>query len=331
MARSSSFRAFFKPTAWFVTSLVAASMLVACNDSDDDDPSVALAGAVTTARTYTRADLASLAPTTQTVAFTSGGVSQTHTYTGTPLIGLLDTAVVTVAATPKNDFLNDYVMATGTDGYRAVFALGELRTDFGNRPSLVAYSETIGADTIALTTDGFARVTSPGDVKGGRYVSNLARLDVRASGAATTTPVGGVSTSFAVSGTVLRPGTFDLTALQALPQVARTVGSVTYTGVSLWDFLNTTVGLQPDATLKNPSVAMYVVATGSDGYRALISLGEIDPGFGNQPDIIAITVNGAALGTAGFARTVVPNDGKGGRWVSNLVSLEVFTAPAAAL
>lgn len=46
-----------------------------------------------------------------------------------------------------------------------------------------------------------------------------------------------------------------------------------------------------------------------------------------QPDLIAYQVNGADLRTAGFARTVVPNDVKAGRWVSNLISLEVFKAP----
>jgi uncharacterized protein with beta-barrel porin domain len=68
------------------------------------------------------------------------------------------------------------------------------------------------------------------------------------------------------------------------------------------------------------------VATGSDGYQAIVSLGEIDPAFGNQPDLIAYLMNGTSLGTNGFARLVVPNDSKQGRWVSNLVNLEVFDA-----
>ncbi|MGO4811528.1 hypothetical protein AB4156_18350 [Cupriavidus sp. 2MCAB6] len=76
-------------------------------------------------------------------------------------------------------------------------------------------------------------------------------------------------------------------------------------------------------------LAMYVVATGSDGYKTPISLGEIEPGFGNQPVMIAYAMDGAPLTASGFARLAVPNDGKAGRYVSRLISLEVFAAPAA--
>jgi hypothetical protein len=58
----------------------------------------------------------------------------------------------------------------------------------------------------------------------------------------------------------------------------------------------------------------------------VFSLGELDPGFGNQPDLIAYSADGALLGSKGFARLVVPNDVKSGRWVSNVLSLEVFSA-----
>jgi hypothetical protein len=36
----------------------------------------------------------------------------------------------------KNDVLNRYVLATGSDGYKVVFSLGELNPNFGNRPDL---------------------------------------------------------------------------------------------------------------------------------------------------------------------------------------------------
>jgi hypothetical protein len=139
---------------------------------------------------------------------------------------------------------------------------------------------------------------------------------------------GAVSTQVSVSGAVLHPGNFDLEALQALPAVTQTAGTSVYTGVSLWGLLSKVAGLKGDAAAMHPSLAMYVVATGSDGYRVVISLAELDPEFGNQPDLIAYAVGGAGLGANGFARLVVPNDGKGGRSVSNLVSLDVFVAPA---
>jgi hypothetical protein len=139
---------------------------------------------------------------------------------------------------------------------------------------------------------------------------------------------GGTSTQLSVSGAVQRPGSYDLAALKALPAISQTVEGKVYAGVGLWSFLNSVVGLKGDAAAKHPSLAMYVVATGSDGYRVVISLAELDPEFGNQPDLIAYSVGGAGLDANGFARLVVPNDVKGGRYVTNLVSLDVFLAPA---
>ncbi len=37
-------------------------------------------------------------------------------------------------------------------------------------------------------------------------------------------------------------------------------------------------------------------------------------------------MNGTPLTTNGLARLVIPNDGKAGRYVSNLISLEVVSA-----
>jgi hypothetical protein len=119
---------------------------------------------------------------------------------------------------------------------------------------------------------------------------------------------------------------FDLAALQALPSITRTVGTVSYTGVSFWDLLNSTVGIPTDSSVKNDILGKYVVATGSDGYKALFSMGELNPGFGNEPDMIAYMADGQLLTDNGFARIVAPDDVRAGRFVSNLISLEVFTA-----
>jgi len=137
---------------------------------------------------------------------------------------------------------------------------------------------------------------------------------------------GGVSTSFQLRGAVATPATFNLAALQALPVVTRTIGANTYTGVSLWDLINA-AGIQTNSAIKNDLLGFYLVATGTDGYRTVISLGEISPDFGNQPDIVAYAMNGTPLTTNGFARLVVPNDTKAGRYVSNLIALEVLSAP----
>ena len=319
------FRSLHRGAALACAALVSLA-LTACGGSDSEEPQLSVSGALDRPGAPTLSELQALTPTTQTVSFASGSGAQAHTYTGTSLWGVLNGAGIQVDAARKNDVLNRYVLATGSDGYKAVFSLGEINPDFGNRPSIVAYAETINGASAALTTDGPFRVTSPGDVKGGRYVSNLVKLDVRASGSTVAASGGGVSTQLLVSGAVQRPGSYDLAALQALPAVTRTVGTSVYTGVSLYDFLNTTVGLVTNPAVKNDSLGLYVVATGSDGYKAAFSLGELDPGFGNQPDLIAYALNGAPLTTTGFARIVVPNDIKAGRYVSNLIAIEVFAA-----
>ena len=287
---------------------------------------VVVSGAVDHPTTYTAATLNALPQITQTDAFSSGTTPQTHTYTGPTIWNAISATGVQTAPGVKNDILDRYVLATGTDGYRVVYSMGELDPAFGNRADLVATQETIGGRTVPLTGDGFARSTAPGDVKGGRYVSNLASLTVRASGSTVAATGGGPSKQFSVTGAVVNGMTFDLAALKALPTITETVGGTTYVGVSLWDLLNTTTGIVTDPAVKNDVLDKFVVATGSDGYKALISMGEIDPAFGDQPDLVAYEADGALLDTNGFARLVVPGDAKAGRYVSNLINLQVFSA-----
>lgn len=288
-------------------------------------PTLALAGDVAAPGTLTLAQIQALPATTQTVSFSSGSGPQTHTYIGASVWTLLNQAGIAVNANVHNDIVGKYVVATGNDGYRAVFAMGELSPDFGNRGNQVAYAEAINGARVALSSDGPMRVTAPGDAKGGRYISGIVKLEVRTATSAASGTGGGVSTSFQLGGAVERPATFNLAALQALPAVTRTVGTNRYTGVNLWDLINS-AGIRANAAVKNDLLDFYLVATGSDGYRAVVSLAEISPDFGNQPHIVAYAMNGTPLTTSGFARLMVSGDTKAGRQVSNLVSLEILSA-----
>lgn len=140
-----------------------------------------------------------------------------------------------------------------------------------------------------------------------------------------------VSPTVTVSGAVNKPVTVDLAALQALPATRQTTNGSAYTGVALWTLLAQKAGgIKPGATSgKNPTIAMYVVATGSDGYRAVLSLAEIDPEFGNKPVLVAYSIDGKPLDRSGMARLVVPGDVKAARSVSNLAAIEVVALPAA--
>ena len=55
----------------------------------------------------------------------------------------------------------------------------------------------------------------------------------------------------------------------------------------------------------------------------MFSAGEFDPFFGGGQVMVAYATGGQSLGSDGFARIVVPGDKAGGRFVSNIVSIEV--------
>ena len=288
-------------------------------------------GDVAAPATYDLATLGSLSPTTETVTFQTMTGLQTGTFTGPTLWTLLNTVGLQTPAV-KNGMLRQYVVAQGSDGYTSLFSLGELAPQFGgsNPQVLVAYQQN-GAP---LGSTGFARMVAAKDNFGGRYVSNLENLEV---GTAPSNPSqgGGTTTQLSLSGAVRTPGVFTLSSLESLPATTETVTylaggtpvTATFTGVSIWTLL-TDAGIVTDPAIKNDILNYYVLATGSDGYEAIFSLGELDPMFGGTgaPDLIAYLQDGMPLGADGFARVVVPGDDFGGRYVSNLVSLQVIDA-----
>jgi hypothetical protein len=228
-------------------------------------------------------------------------------------------------------------VATGSDGYKAVFSLGEIDPSFGDQPVLVAYADT-GGQLGPKGTDGLARIVVPGDLAGGRYVSDLVSLQVGSLPEPGPTGPGGFSPELTLGGdvadpTIVTPATLAaMTQSTMMEQATYTAGSGqvsdTYTGVSLWTLIQD-AGVLTDPSIKNDLLRFGVVATGSDGYRGFISLGEIDPTFGNQPDLIAYGDTGGQLGPNGpdgALRLIVPGDHAGGRYVSNLVSLQVVDA-----
>jgi hypothetical protein len=277
--------------------------------------------------------------TTESVTYQSAGVPVSDTYTGTTLWDLLADAGGVTTTTAKNDILSKYVIATGSDGYQAVFSLGEIDPAFGNQPVLVAYADTAG-QLGPQGSDGLARVVVPGDIAGGRYVSDLVSLQVESLPEPGPTGAGGISSHAILSGAVADPTIVTPAKLSALNQSTMETATYlagsspvtdTYTGVSLWTLVQD-AGLLTNAAIKNDLLGFAVVATGSDGYRAIISLGEIAPMFGNQPDLVAYADTAGQLGPGGVdgaLRLVVPGDLAGGRYVSNLVSLQVIDATAA--
>jgi hypothetical protein len=97
----------------------------------------------------------------------------------------------------------------------------------------------------------------------------------------------------------------------------------TYEGVALSDVL-ARYGAPLGNDLRGKALAYYVVATGSDGYKAVYSLAEVDPSFHPGDVIVADTMDGKPLDAhSGPLRLVATEDKRPARGVRNLVSIEV--------
>ena len=123
-----------------------------------------------------------------------------------------------------------------------------------------------------------------------------------------------------------------LSDLQALPHKTVTFHNVhtkadeTYSGVPLTDLL-AKYGAATGDKLRGKGLSEYIVATGSDGYKAVLALAETDPSFHPGDVIVADTMNGQPIGDKdGPFRLVVTEDKRPARSVHNLVSIELRTA-----
>ena len=283
-----------------------------------------LAGDITNPGSYTISELQSLPSTT------------VGAYTGVSLWTFLGDGSDVIVGSGKNAILRNYVIATGSNGSQSLVSLGEINPSFGNPPpgssDLIAYKQ----NGSLLSSP---QLIVPQDTSGARNVTNLASLNVLSVPQAPTGP-GGYSTQFTVSvpGNAPVPITLaTLTSPPYLPPPPKTetvtylAGGVsttnTFTGVPIWTLLT-----QVGAT-ENNILTKYFTATGSDGYTVLFSVAEFDPKLGAPPYPMEALVayadtNGDLMSPtgSGFARLVIPGDNAGGRFVSNLVNLEVVNA-----
>lgn len=139
------------------------------------------------------------------------------------------------------------------------------------------------------------------------------------------------SDSIAIKGGVDHPKTLALADLQHEQQTTVTISQHTghgtlsgaFTGVSLWTVLNE-AGVTLEKGKKNDLIHHTVTVTGSDGYNAVLSLGEIAPEIGNDQAMIAWQQDGKPLdGEHGFARLIIPGDKAASRAVSAITTIEV--------
>ena len=98
-------------------------------------------------------------------------------------------------------------------------------------------------------------------------------------------------------------------------------------GVPLIDLLRTAGAPIGDA-LRGPNLKLYVRISAADGYRAVFSLAELDPGIGGAVAILADRRDGKPMDDKeGPLRIIVPADKRPARWVRQVVAIDLLRSP----
>lgn len=134
-----------------------------------------------------------------------------------------------------------------------------------------------------------------------------------------------------VTGAVTAPLTLTARELATMPRASVQTESngiaTTYEGVWLAEVLRR-AGVPMGSGLRGAALATYVVASASDGYRVVFSIGEIDQELTEGKLLLADMANGKPMvGETGAFRLVVPSDKRGARSVRMLSALTVVQAP----
>lgn len=145
-------------------------------------------------------------------------------------------------------------------------------------------------------------------------------------------PAASETSSLVLSAPSREPVRLSATELKALPHISvtfhnsHTSADETYSGVRLADLL-ARLGTPMGDALRGKALANYVVATGSDGYKSVLAVGEIDPSFHPGDVIVADAVDGKPLDPHnGPFKLVVTEDKRPARSVRNVISIELRSA-----
>lgn len=129
-----------------------------------------------------------------------------------------------------------------------------------------------------------------------------------------------------------KPAVLTAADLKAIPHTTLTIhnshtnADETYSGVRLADLL-AKIGAPLGNDLHGKALALYIVATGSDGYKAVLALGEVDPSFHPGEVVVADAMDGRPLDAHnGPLKLVVTEDKRPARSVRNLVAIELKSA-----
>lgn len=150
---------------------------------------------------------------------------------------------------------------------------------------------------------------------------------------AQSTPDLASSAQLVVTGDVEKPLSLSADDLAHLPHTTIKVMNEhagkdeTYEGVLLFEILKQ-AGVPQGSKLNGKALATYVEAEGSDGYRVVFSLAELDNDFEDSSVLVADKMDGQPIaGKLGPLRLVVPHDKRPARWVRMLRSIKVTKVP----
>lgn len=115
--------------------------------------------------------------------------------------------------------------------------------------------------------------------------------------------------------------------IEGLPRVRMTASehsnAVNFVGVSLRSVLEK-AGITFGESMKGKRLTNCLLVEAADGYRVVIALPELDPGFTDKQIVLAFQRDGKPLGDKeGPYRIVIPDEKRMARWVRQVTVLKV--------
>ena len=136
----------------------------------------------------------------------------------------------------------------------------------------------------------------------------------------------------AIEGLDGRQTTFTLQQMQKLPRQSVTVADPhthanhIFEGVLLSALLIES-GAPSGKSLEGASLHDYLEVIGTDHYKVVFSLPEVDPMFSDNKVLVADIMDGKPLDSSrGFLQLIAPQDRRAARWVRMLTSIRVLQA-----
>ncbi len=188
-----------------------------------------------------------------------------------------------------------------------------------------------GGYAVFVLTPGFKKSATHIEVHAGSQTFPI-MLEIAPTGSPMVLPVEWKNDLILMNYPYHLPEAVSLSDLKAMPHVTVTIHNThsnadeTYAGVRLADLLGK-VAAPLGKDLRGDAMADYVIATGSDGYKVVLALSEVDPAFHPGEVLVADTKDGKPLDAhSGPFQLVVTEDKRPARCVRNLTTIELKPA-----